>query len=150
MDNKIAETNLKILFNILPCGSNLVKWKIKDDGCCTICKHQEDILHLIYECIYVERLWKCVKTITGLNIGIREIIFGDNINEEVNMFISLVIFTIYKEWLRYSYDNISRPNKFPRKYYVNEFKWFVQICSKLQVHEECIQYTQQLIEELSE
>ena len=29
-DNKLAETNYKILHNILPCGENLLKWKRKD------------------------------------------------------------------------------------------------------------------------
>ena len=58
-DIKLAETNLKILHNILPCGENLVKWKKVESPECSICHHIESVTHLIYECEYSRQIYIC-------------------------------------------------------------------------------------------
>ena len=47
-DKKIAETNLKILNNILPCNKNLHTWGKNETKLCYICGEEESISHLLY------------------------------------------------------------------------------------------------------
>ncbi len=61
-DKKLAEFNFKILHNILPCNSNLKKWKKFNDENCRLCKEKEDIKHLLYTCMFSYRIWcECYK-----------------------------------------------------------------------------------------
>ena len=46
-DNKLAETNFKILNGILPCGVNLIRWKKATNSECSICEQQESISHML-------------------------------------------------------------------------------------------------------
>ena len=42
-DKKLAETNFKILNNILPCNRNLRKWGKSDTDLCCFCQEEENI-----------------------------------------------------------------------------------------------------------
>ena len=127
----------------------MLRWRKKEDNKCTICSQEEDIPHLIYECQYVQALWSSVKKIISIDIGIREIIFGDNIDCEANMLISIVVYVIYKEWLQYSYDNKTRPRVLSKPYYVNELKWFLNIYKRIQSYEKYVHYITLLVNDLS-
>ena len=59
-DIKIAETNFKILNNILPCNENLEKWKKKCCSKCSLCGEQENIPDLIFDCKLIRPLWRYV------------------------------------------------------------------------------------------
>ena len=52
-DKKLAETNIKILNNILPCNKNLHKWGKSETKLCYICGEEESISHLLYRCRHV-------------------------------------------------------------------------------------------------
>ena len=51
-DKKLAETNFKILNNILPCNRNLFKWGKCDTNLCHFCQEEESVGHLLLECTY--------------------------------------------------------------------------------------------------
>ena len=46
-DKKLAETNFKILNNILPCNRNLLKWGKSETSLCCFCQEEETISHFI-------------------------------------------------------------------------------------------------------
>ena len=59
---KLKEFNFKILHGILPCNSNLKKWKIRSVDVCDVCNQIQTIEHLLYGCCYVKPLcatYKC-------------------------------------------------------------------------------------------
>ena len=49
-DKKLAETNFKILNNILPCNRNLFKCGKSDTNLCHFCQEEESVSHLLFEC----------------------------------------------------------------------------------------------------
>ncbi len=55
-DKKIAEFNNKVLHTILPCNVNFVRWKKAENNKCMFCKEDEDILHLLFNCIYAQTI----------------------------------------------------------------------------------------------
>ena len=130
-DNKLAETNLKILYGTLPCGINLVKWKKVNNSECSVCKQQESISHLIFECGYTKDLWAFVNKAFNIEISIREVILGDVISDELNVVISIIVFMIYKEWLTLSLEGKERKNNPNLRYFVTELKWYKKIYEKV-------------------
>ena len=52
-DKKLAETNFKILNNILPCNANLHKWGKSDTKLCCFRQEDETVSHLLFECVYI-------------------------------------------------------------------------------------------------
>ena len=62
-DKKLAETNFKILNNILPCNRNLRKWGKSDTDLCCFCQEEEDISHLLYFCVHVKPIWEIVNNV---------------------------------------------------------------------------------------
>ena len=98
-ENKLAETNFKILHGILPCGVNLKRWRISNSDKCTICNDVENISHPIYQCIYAKCIWEKISQLMGITICLEDIIFGERLSDEVNFVVSLITFIIYKDWL---------------------------------------------------
>ena len=56
----MKEFNFKMLHGILSCGANLHKWKIRNSSVCDVCDQDQTIIHLLFECKHVERLWTSV------------------------------------------------------------------------------------------
>ncbi len=113
-EKKMKEFNFKLLHGILPCGVNLVKWKIRDSSQCDVCDKEQTIIHLLFECKYVEKLWRTVDRTIGWSVQSDNIIcgstmwFSPDVHSE-NTIITIVCFLIYKDWLLHSLDNRKRP-----------------------------------------
>ena len=90
-DRKLAETNFKILHNILPCNLNLHKWKLRLNNHCNICGDVETIRHLLFECVYVKDIWKKVETTLGCKLTLSMVLFGLYVKEDVNYVISIIL-----------------------------------------------------------
>ena len=73
-EKKLQEFNFKVLHNILPCGTNLKKWRIVDCSSCDICHMEQTMLHLLYECKYVNHVWNHVSNVLGWNVESRNVI----------------------------------------------------------------------------
>jgi len=98
-ETKIAEFNYKLLYNILPCPSNLKKWKKLDNDMCDVCEIQCDMYHLILTCTLAKYTWKVIgpafiKPLTPANI-----IYGVDFNVYENYAVSFAAFVLYKYWL---------------------------------------------------
>ena len=106
-DKKLAETNFKILNNILPCNRNLFKWGKSDTNLCLFCQEEESVSHLLYDCIYAQKIWKLVNDVFHLRHAIShdDVIFGVDLDLSMNYVSSILIYYIYKQWLIPSLEN---------------------------------------------
>ena len=66
---KLKEFNFKMLHGILSCTKNLKQWRIKTDDDCDVCKEQQTIKHLLWDCLYVKPLWEIVGDVCGFEIS---------------------------------------------------------------------------------
>ena len=108
-DKKIAETNFKILNNILPCNRNLFKWGKSDTNLCHFCQEEESVSHLLFECTYAQKVWKLVNDVFQLGeISHDDVIFGTELDLSMNYVFSVIIYYIYREWLICSFENEHR------------------------------------------
>ena len=99
-DSKVAQFNYKLLHLILPCLTNLHKWRIVDDFLCPLCHVRHDVIHLLYGCIKAQTMWNSVNSKLNMNISLFDITCGCVDDLALNFLISLVCFCIYKEWLQ--------------------------------------------------
>jgi hypothetical protein len=104
---KLKEFNFKLFHGILPCNYNLMKWKIKLDAECDICKEPQTIKHLLFECCYAKCHWNLVNTVFNIQITYEQILGLDRLFVK-NEITTLVSFLIYKEWLLMSLENKKR------------------------------------------
>ena len=99
LDYKIAQFNYKTLHLILPCFSNLKRWRIINYNLCPLCHVKHDVTHLLFFCIKAQSIWNFVNEKFSKKLSLFDIICGCNESVSFNYFISLVSFYIYKEWL---------------------------------------------------
>ncbi len=104
-DKKIAEFNFKVLQYIIPCNVNLYNWKVKMTKKCKFCDVDEDILHLLFHCVYAGKVWKHVEESLHRPISINDVILGTGLDDELTFTISLISYFIYKSWLTESFNN---------------------------------------------
>ena len=105
-DNKLKIFRWKLLHYILPCKMLLHQWKITQDDKCNMCKEKEDYEHLFLNCQYVKEFWGHIKLLfQKAKIGthiicFKNLIMGYKIYDEtyyeINYFITILLFTIYK------------------------------------------------------
>ncbi len=131
-DMKLAETNFKILNNILPCNRNLYKWGKCESNVCYLCHEEESVSHLLYECKHVQPLWKVVsRGIFGAkHISHNMVIFGSDLDVALNYAFSIVIYYIYKEWLICSLERRQRRETFCSKAFSNYLAYRKNVYSK--------------------
>ena len=41
---------IKAVYDVLPSGSNLVKWQVSDTSCCSLCCERETLEHVLSAC----------------------------------------------------------------------------------------------------
>ena len=106
-DKKLAETNFKILYNVLPCGYNLKRWKKIQSDKCSICNASETILHLLYYCKYAQEIWSEIEDALDTEIKVDDIFLGHE-NDIINHIYSFILYYIYKDWLILSLEQKKR------------------------------------------
>ena len=118
-DKKLAETNLKILNNILPCNRNLSKWGKSETNLRCFCQEEETISHLLFYCIYAESIWEVVNNalLPGERVTHDMVLFGYDIDKVLNPIISIVVYYIYKEWLICSLEKKHRKQQFYTRHF---------------------------------
>ena len=105
-DNKLKEFNFKLLHNILPCGTNLKRWKLKEISSCSICKENQDIIHLLYTCRQIRHIWQSLNDVLNVNIRPIHIICGHH--SIPDFIITLISYIIYKEYIIGEMNNTDR------------------------------------------
>ena len=123
-DKKLAETNFKILNNILPCNRNLHKWGKRDTNLYYFRQEEESISHLLYYCTRAKPIWDLIQNVIILDDHITHdmVIFGYDTDNVLNHILSIIVYYIYKEWLVCSLNNLQRKDVICYKSLVNYLK----------------------------
>ena len=120
-DKKLAETNFKILNNILPCNRNLLKWGRIETNLCCFCQEEETISHLLYYCTHAESIWDVVNNalLPGESVTHDMVLFGYDTDNVFNHIFSIIVYFIYKEWQICSLENRQRKQQFCYNSFLN-------------------------------
>ena len=129
----MIQSNFKMLHGILSCKKNLKRWKIKTDDECDVCKEQQTIEHLLWDCCYVKSLWKIVEHVCGIEISFGKVLGTDGFIGYDHV-LTLISFLIYKEWLLLSLEGKTRQRNSNLEFYQNE----IELCRK--IYELCSKY----------
>jgi hypothetical protein len=121
LENKLKEFNLKLMAQILPCNTNLSKWRLRDSAKCDLCSEDQTIRHLLFLCARAKTMWKIFEHVYRMNIDYRDIVCGIN-DKDVHYVITIIAFLLYKEWLLESLNNKSREQSFPIHFFISELR----------------------------
>ena len=86
----------------------MVKWKINNSNLCNIRGEVETIPHLLYTCRYAQAIWKDIDKILGFHVSLEMLLFGFNIDTNLNFILTVISYAIYKNWLICSFENKPR------------------------------------------
>ena len=126
---KLKEYNFKLLHGILPCNSNLRKWRIKRTDQCDTCQMPQTIKHLLFDCVYLQPLWRKIDSALNTRVTF-DLILGADTTFKYNEVLTLITFLIYKEWLLLSLENKSRNNNISFNFYKMELQLRLNIYRK--------------------
>ena len=112
-DRKLSQFNFKLLHNIIPCRRDLYKWNKINSQLCIYCGENETLIHVYYECKYVNIIWRSIGSILNTNIQWKHIVLGiignnNQINFR-NMLYSVTAYALYKKWNKYVDNNVMYP-----------------------------------------
>ena len=107
VDKKIAEFNFKVLQNILPCNSNLVKWRKAQSRLCRICNVDENLMHMLFSCKFANGIWRDFMEKTGVDLSLKDIVLGTD-SKLLNSVISIISYSIFKQWTQEAFHNVLR------------------------------------------
>ena len=119
---KLREFNFKVLYGILPCNVNLVRWRLFDSDICDLCDSKQTIKHLLFECKRACHLWDIVNKAYNIRIEYGNIVCGFSSDDQLRSIVTLVAFLLYKEWLLRSLSRNQRCIHFPYDFYICELK----------------------------
>lgn len=106
-EKKLAEFNYKVLHWTLACNKNLNIWRISPTDQCDVCGEIQDIPHLLFICSHSKYYWGILENIFKTTVSIQDVIFGRN-DDIFNLCTTIMSFTLYKEWLVFKNDNVTR------------------------------------------
>ena len=91
-----------MLNNILLCNIILHKWGKNNTKLCCFCQENETVSHLLFECVYARKVWKCVNDVlqVGDIISHDNVIFGVDLNLSMNYIVSIIVY--------YSFGRVAR------------------------------------------
>ena len=120
-DKKLAETNFKILNNILPCNRNLLKWGKSETNLCCFCQEEKTISHSLFYCTYAKSIWEVVNNALshGENVTHDMVLFGYDTDKVFNHLYSIIVYYIYREWLICSLEKRHRKQQLCYKSFLN-------------------------------
>ena len=104
--NKLGHFQINVLYNLIPCGKNLFKWKVTDSDKCVFCDLSDDYDHFFISCKKNKCFWKLFEQVIYtlkncfLDVSLHNIIYGwniENLNFEIeNILIIIASFSVYK------------------------------------------------------
>ncbi len=102
-ENKLAQFNFKLLYNILPNMRQLTIWKILHDENCILCNIPEDAEHLFVHCRRVKTFWlyvnQLIRRVFKLDVICSwEVILLGTDNENLNLVVTIAAFAVFKTW----------------------------------------------------
>ena len=103
---KIAQFNYFLLYDKLPHGYNLWKWKIANHAECEICVTKDNCEHFLFKCSSVAPFWQKVNHImnevwkTKFCILWKHIVYGYMLDfdkfDDINIVVNIAAFAVYK------------------------------------------------------
>ena len=138
-DSTVKQFNWKYLHFIIPCGVNLYKWKISLTDTCIYCNRLHTIDHLLYDCVDTKALWHKISSIINIDCSKQNILIGnDYISQDIIYVISLILYCVYKRYLKDKDLNttcdISRKIKYELTYKLHILKHlpsYIEICKTI-------------------
>ena len=137
---KLRSFQYRLLHHALITNLNLFRWKIVQSPLCTFCDLEtEDIIHLLYECPIVKKLWKNIEMWlknknVNINFTLCEIIFNSFHENVINL-----ICTIIKQYIYRSRCFKVKPNINETLKIINEihsiYKNIAIVQNKIKAHE---------------
>ena len=131
---KLREFNFKLLHGILPCNSNLKRWKLKTTDNCDVCQEPQSIEHLLWKCNYVKPLWSIVEKVCDFKITYGKILGIDDCCKQDRV-LTLMSFLVYKEWLLLSLEGKKRSNNTMIQFYKRELELRLRIYGQCSCYE---------------
>ena len=111
MSPKHRDFQFRLIHRVLVTNKSLKLWKIKESDRCTFCGLEcETIKHILWDCMYVNRLWETLfnwitdKTNTTITFTVKDILLGITFEE---MIAFNCIFIITKQYIC---NQMFRPN----------------------------------------
>jgi len=109
MENKLRCFQYKVIHDILPTNNKLYKMKLKTSPSCDRCSHNENLLHLLYECPWTQTFWQRViawwneKRSETVALNATDILYGykpeSNLFQTLINFVIIAKYHIYLSWL---------------------------------------------------
>ena len=99
---KIAEFNLKLIHNILPCSAAVAKWNKNVLSTCSYCNVRDDICHMLYSCQLIMQLWQMFSSVMQIRVEWKHLVLGYKVYEdgkvykEINFLLSYICYSIFK------------------------------------------------------
>ena len=97
-EQHLAETNFKILNNVLPYNGKLRKWGKRGTNLCYFCQQEESISHLLYYCTRAIPIWDLIQNlilVDNHNITHDMVVFGYDTENVINHLLSITIYIIF-------------------------------------------------------
>ena len=97
----ISEFNYKLLHGILNNNAYVSKWNKDVSPLCEICKDEENIKHLLYDCKIIKTIWEKVSSFLKLDVTWKIIVLGfyAEVSDKtllLNNLIAFITFSMYK------------------------------------------------------
>lgn len=127
----MAEFNYKIMHQILSCNYNLKKWGISDSDKCDVCYQKHDILHLVFTCVHSQKIWHLIQNLFDIDLNETNVIMGTYLGKIHNFIITVISFTIYKEWIICRDAGILRRDFNTRQFFINELYFKIKIYNSI-------------------
>jgi len=100
---KLSEFMYKLLHNLILCRKTLFKWKRCNTQVCPICKTEETIEHIYFDCKVIKHTWRKISDCLKVNLTWEKVIIGyteDLIIHRLRNLIIIILYARYKFWLK--------------------------------------------------
>ena len=124
-ERKLAEFNYKVLQTTLACGFNLKKWQLAEDDLCVMCGIQEDIVHMLKECVCSHNIWDSVQDAFKTKISLQDIIMGKG-NPAIDELITTIAYIMYKHSLLRRNKRLAETIEY-EQYFISELQMRINI-----------------------
>ena len=99
-ENKLRQFNFKLIYNLLPVRKNLLKWNLINEGHCSHCRVEEDVIHAFFTCklnslffTYIENI---IKQVYRVDMKINSTFLIESDFEDFDILVIIAFWTIYK------------------------------------------------------
>ena len=114
-ETKLQVFQYKILNRVLPCQSQLYKWKLSENDNCEYCNTKDTLTHYLYDCSVSERFWRQIENWILLNVkdtvrlSKTDILFGIPLKNKNHCLSYLNFIILYGKWYIHVNKQYNKP-----------------------------------------